>query len=358
MKACHRWFRGPSETPASVCLRPSPRVLERGKEPGPRAQGASGRRSLGAGFQCARGHALGRRALSLRESVPCADLPPAQSARPGDTPRLSERVLGAPRFPWEEAPGRAALGRPRLLRGPSVARAGGREALGRLQSARHAAPCAPGALRGEVGATAAHATAQVHPPGRPPGSRNVKRGCCRWTRRLPAAWLASQSGGSQQRQLDAQQPRDSVSPAAGAEGRVTRRVVMRSRSVKEGLCARACTCELVRASPLGSWFGSGVRGVRTIPPSRVGSIQTAAAAGSRTRGERRSQPGTGCALGIREANEERCDTHAARPPSAGCAPHAPSVYTGTRLPPPRAHRAPRASALKPEGGRPWWPLLS
>lgn len=169
----------------------------------------------------------------------------------GDTTRLSERVLGVLRFRWEEVPGRAALGSPPLLRGPSVLRAAGREALG---PAPVFAPCSsvrPGRIRWPP---------KLCKSTRPtPRYRNASSA-------LPTARFASAPRPcvSDQPQLGTRQPRDSVSPAAGGEGRVACRLVMRTCSVKRGpsspstpVRARVCTCERVRACPPGACFRSG-----------------------------------------------------------------------------------------------------
>lgn len=250
----------------------------------------------------------------------------------GDTTLLSERVLGVLRFRWEEVPGRAALGSPPLLRGPSVLKAAGREALG---PAPVFAPCSsvrPGRIRWPP---------KLSKSTRPmPRHRNASSA-------LPTARFASafRPCVPDQPQLGTRQPRDSVSPAAGGEGRVACRLAMRTCSVKRGPlhrprpCARACAPVIARARvPRAPASAQGVRGVCTIPLSPIGNIRAAAAAGSRTGEKRSSQVRTRMRLqhqGYGRGPEDQHHPATACPLSYGMhPPHAPSscASTGLRLP--------------------------
>ena len=250
----------------------------------------------------------------------------------GDTTRLSERVLGVLRFRWEEVPGRAALGSPPLLRGLSVLKAAGREALG---PAPVFAPCSsvrPGRIRWPP---------KLSKSTRPtPRHRNASSA-------LPTARFASafRPCVPDQPQLGTRQPRDSVSPAAGGEGRVACRLAMRTCSVKRGPlhrprpCARACAPVIARARvPPGACFRSGgPRGLHDPAkpnrehPSRCGcGIEDREKRSSQVRTRMRLQH-PGCGRGP----EDQHHPATACPLSYGMhPPHAPSscASTGLRLP--------------------------
>lgn len=171
----------------------------------------------------------------------------------GDTTQLSERVLGVLRFRWEEMPGRAALGSPPPPPTWSI----------RPKGSRPRGTGASASLRAmQLRAPRAHPLAtqalQIHPPNAAPPKcvqRAAHRPVCI---RVPSVCVPDQP------QLGTRQPRDSLSPAAGGEGRVACRLVMTTCSVKRGpaspstpVRARVCTCERARACPPGACFRSG-----------------------------------------------------------------------------------------------------